>query len=99
MKSIALTSMIAAVCLAAAGCTPTPTTGIGTAIAAYTYNCSGSLMTVTVEGNTATVNGGGTFTGGPSTYYGQEESLTFAADYSSVVWAGLGEQETCYLAG
>ncbi len=102
MRNLALTSMIVAGCLAAAGCVPTvTTTSAPSAGTSYSYACSSGTMTIVIGNGTATAYNGGsgyTYTGGPYAYYGEEESLTFASDFSSVVWAGLGEQETCYRA-
>ncbi len=102
MNNLALTSMIVAGCLAAAGCVPTvTTTSAPPAGASYNYACSYGTMTVVVGNGTATAYSGGTantYSGGPYAFYGEEESLTFSSDFSSVVWAGLGEQETCYRA-
>jgi hypothetical protein len=99
MRSLALTSVAVASCLAAAGCVPSVPATPGTTPATYSYSCPARPITIAVAAGEITVYSGGgiadIFRGGPTTYFGEEESITFGPNFNSVTWSSLGEQEVC----
>lgn len=101
MTRFLLSATLLAGCLAAAACTPVPTTAIApgvTAGGAQTYLCPidgairiasfGSYVVLTTSNGVSE-----TYTGAMPAYFGEESSITFTG--SGVVWAGLGERQTC----
>lgn len=100
MTRMAPTAAVLAACLAAAACAPTPapTPASLTAGGAQTYLCpiDGAIRIATFGSYVVLTTSNGvseTYTGAMPAYYGEESSLTFTG--GGVVWAGLGEQQTC----
>jgi hypothetical protein len=100
MTRLALTSAVLAGCIAASACAPTTAT-VATSVSAggsQTYLCPidgairiasfGSYVVLTTSNGVSE-----TYTGAMPAYFGEESSLTFTG--SGVVWAGLGERQTC----
>ena len=86
-----------------AGCVPTlPTMTIATSgpepiVGQYRCPVDG-VVTIARTDTTVvltTAFGSETFTGGLPTFYGQEASLTFGPGQNVMVWASLGEQQSC----
>jgi hypothetical protein len=102
MTRLARPAAFLALCLAVAACSPTaPTVAVPasvTAGGAQTYLCPidgairiaafGSYVVLTTSNGVSE-----TYSGAMPAYFGEESSLTFTG--TSVVWAGLGEQQTC----
>lgn len=100
MTRIAPISALLVACLAASACSPT-TTAVPTSVTAggsQTYLCpiDGAIRIATFGSYVVLTTSSGvseTYTGAMPAYFGEETSLTFTG--SGVVWAGLGEQQTC----
>ncbi|MCC6735710.1 MAG: hypothetical protein IT534_06230 [Bauldia sp.] len=102
MTRLARPAALLALCLAVAACAPTTTTAPApttvTAGGAQTYLCpiDGAIRIATFGSYVVLTTSNGvseTYTGAMPAYFGEESSLTFSG--SSVVWAGLGERQTC----
>jgi len=100
LTRLASIAALTAGCLAAAACSPTATTAPTTVTAggSQTFLCplDGAIRIATFGSYVVLTTSSGIserYTGAMPAYFGEESSLTFTG--SGVVWASLGEQQTC----